>query len=119
RPARLSSLFFSLRLLGAGGPRGPERPKRSAPPFQKPRRCVVDNHGHERTPLHERAQRAALKLCRRYEKVPQDVRTVISFWQASRASAERAARALLAYAGEPESETHEKPRSAEPGGWGR
>jgi hypothetical protein len=58
-----------------------------------------------RRTLHQRAQAAALKLCRRHEKVPPDVRTMISFWQGSLVAADRAARALLAYAGEPESST--------------
>ena len=52
-----------------------------------------------RTQLHRRAHDVALKLCKRFaRRLPEDVRTVISFWQSSVLAGDCAAEQLVAYA---------------------
>ena len=52
-----------------------------------------------RAELHARAYAVAVRLCARFAKgLPEDVRTVVSYWQSSVLAADDTAEQLLAYA---------------------
>jgi hypothetical protein len=72
--------------------------------------------------LHQRAHGVALRLCARFAKgLPEDVRSVVSFWQSTMLAGDRAAEQLLAYARRfgIQPEAPETPSSTELGPWPR
>ena len=55
--------------------------------------------GVRRPDLHVRAKRAARALCARFgAKVPDDVRSIVGYWQGCELALERAAQQVIAYA---------------------
>ena len=50
------------------------------------------------TQLHQRAHDVATKLCKRFaQRLPEDVRSVVSFWQSSLLAGDQAAGQLIGY----------------------
>ena len=59
---------------------------------------MIPSDWTQRARLHERAHDTALKLVTRYTpKLPDDVRTVVGYWQGLVLAGDRAAEQLLAY----------------------